>query len=130
MKTKPRLRNCHRPKMTEEKAKYSVVILSWILEQKGDIHEKIGEIIIKSIVQVMVKIKKKSLRKEVKERKKEDYYKYIQIFNGKYQCKKEARGASQYNSEKYKPEPNESFRTENYNILTENQIFLTLYLIL
>lgn len=126
MKTKPRLRNCHRPKMTEEKAKYSVVILNWILEQKGDIHEKIGEIIIKSIVQVMVK---KKITSEKSKRKKEDYYKYIQIFTGKYQCKKEARGASQYNSEKYKPEPNESFRTENYNILTENQIFLTLYLI-
>lgn len=74
-------------------------------------------------------VKKKKITSEKSKRKKEDYYKYIQIFTGKYQCKKEARGASQYNSEKYKPEPNESFRTENYNILTENQIFLTLYLI-
>lgn len=43
---------------------------------------------------------------------KESYYKYIQIFNGKYQGKKEAHGESHYNSEKYETEPNESFRTE------------------
>ena len=50
MKINARLRRCHRPKMTEEKAKYSVVIFNWILEKKGEIHGKNGEIIIKSIV--------------------------------------------------------------------------------
>lgn len=50
MKIKARLTSCHRPKMTEEKAKYSVVIFNWILEKKGEIHGKNGEIIIKSIV--------------------------------------------------------------------------------
>ena len=88
MKIKARLTSCHRPKMTEEKAKYSVVIFNWILEKKGEIHGKNGEIIIKSIVQVMIKINKG--RKKHFCVKKESYYKYIQIFNGKYQCKKEA----------------------------------------
>lgn len=71
---------------------------------------------INSRVSLMVKIDEENKKTNMEKY----YYKYIQRFSGKHEHNKETYRELKYKNGNYKKEPNGSFRTENYNIATEN----------